>query len=79
MPSHAGEQHEDEVAWRMTGSAAEIADVLAEFATELRGGDVNVWKGQRSLHLHPDNRIELRVDAVVHEGRQGLHIELHWG
>ena len=80
MPTHPGQQRTEELAWRMTGSVAEVADILAEFAEELRRGDVNVWKGQRGLHLRLDSRLALSVEAVVDQGgRQGLHLRLHWG
>jgi amphi-Trp domain-containing protein len=80
MPTHPGQRQADELAWRMTGSVAEVADILAEFAEELRRGDVNVWKGQRSLHLHPESRLALSVEAAVErDGRQGLYLRLHWG
>ena len=63
----------------MTGTLAEVADILEEFTRELRRGDVNVWKGRRTLHLQPGNHVALSVDAVVdQDGRQGLHIRLHW-
>ena len=80
MPTHPGQQQPDELAWRMTGSITEVAGILGEFAEELRQGDVNVWKGQRTLHLHPESKLSLSVDAVVDEdGGQGLHMKLHWG
>jgi amphi-Trp domain-containing protein len=80
MPTHPGQQQSDELAWRMTGSVAEVADILAEFAEELRRGDVNVWKGQRSLHLHPEAQLALSVEAISdQDGRQRLHLRLHWG
>ena len=80
MPTHPGHQHADELAWRMTGSVTEVADILAEFAQELRRGDVNVWKGQRSLHLHPESQLALSVEATVdQDGRQSLNLRLHWG
>ena len=64
----------------MTGSVTEVADILAEFAQELRRGDVNVWKGQHSLHLHPESQLALRVEATVdQDGRQNLALRLHWG
>lgn len=79
MPQHAGQQKEDELGWFMTGSAQEIADILMEFAQELRRGDVNVWKGQRELHLAPEGKLEFRVEAIVDaDGREGLHMKLHW-
>ena len=80
MPNTPGQQKADELAWRMTGSPGEVADILAEFADELRRGDVNVWKGQRELHLAPESALELHVSAIVdRDGRQGLHLMLHWG
>lgn len=79
MPQHPGHQKEDELGWYMEGSAAEVADVLMEFAQELRSGDVNVWKGQCELHLSPEGRLSLRVEAIVdQDGREGLHMGLHW-
>jgi amphi-Trp domain-containing protein len=80
MPTHPGQQHQDELTWRMSGSVLEIADILTEFADELRRGDVNVWKGQRNLELHPNHTLELQVDAVTDPtGRQGLQLNLRWG
>jgi amphi-Trp domain-containing protein len=79
MAQHPGHQKEDELGWHMTGSAQEIGDILAEFAQGLRSGDVNVWKGQRELHLSPGGKVDFRVEAVVDEdGRQGFHMKLHW-
>lgn len=79
MPQHPGHDKEDELGWYMEGSTTEVADVLMEFAQELRAGDVNVWKGQRELHLSPEGKLSLRVEAMVDEdGRQGLHMGLHW-
>jgi amphi-Trp domain-containing protein len=79
MPQHPGHQKEEELGWHMTGSAREIGDILAEFAQELRGGDVNVWKGQRELHLSPEGKVSLQVEAIVDEdGREGFHMKLHW-
>jgi amphi-Trp domain-containing protein len=79
MPQHQGHQKEDELGWFMRGSAREVADVLMEFAQELRNGDVNVWKGQRELHLSPEGSIDFRVEAIVDgDGREGLHMRLHW-
>ena len=81
MTEHAGHEHakEDEVAWKMQGSSTEVADVLMEFAQGLRSGDVNVWKGQRELHLSPEGRIRMSVDAIADaDGYEGLHIKLHW-
>lgn len=79
MPHHSGHQTEDELGWYMEGGVGEVADILAQFAQELRRGDVNVWKGQRELHLSPEGKISFRVEAVVDtDGRQGLHMKLHW-
>ena len=79
MPQHGGQQTGDELGWYMEGSAVEVADILMEFAQELRSGDVNVWKGQRELHLMPEGRLQLRVDAISDDdGREGLHLKLHW-
>ncbi|MDP9311861.1 MAG: amphi-Trp domain-containing protein [Chloroflexota bacterium] len=79
MPQHGGQQAGDELGWYMEGSTVEVADILMEFAQELRNGDVNVWKGQRELHLMPEGRLQLRVDAVSDDdGREGLHLKLHW-
>jgi amphi-Trp domain-containing protein len=79
MPQHPGQQKEDELGWYMEGSAEEVAEILMEFAQELRAGDVNVWKGQRELHMAPQGRLSLRVEAIVdQDGQQGLHMGLHW-
>ena len=79
MPHQSGHQKEDELGWYMEGGVNEVADILAEFAQELRRGDVNVWKGQRELHLSPEGKISFRVEAVVDtDGQQGLHMKLHW-
>lgn len=70
---------EDELGWYMEGSPAEVADILAQFAQELRRGDVNVWKGQRELHLSPEGKVSLRVQAIVDDdGQQGFHMKMHW-
>jgi amphi-Trp domain-containing protein len=80
MPTHSGQQQPGELAWRMTGSVPDVADILAEFAEELRRGDVNVWKDQRSLHLHPESQLALSVEASVGQGgRHELRLQLHWG
>ena len=68
----------DRIAWHMEGSVTEIADILAEFAQELRNGDVNVWKGQRELHLNPEGRLSLRVQARADDEREGLEMQLSW-
>lgn len=69
----------DELGWRMEGNAGEIADILMQFAQELRQGDIMVWKGQRELHLDPLGRIAFAVEAVVDDdGTSGLHMKLHW-
>jgi amphi-Trp domain-containing protein len=68
----------DQLSWRMEGSAAELADVLAEFARELRNGDVNVWKGQRELHLNPEGKITLRVEAKADDEQEWLDMQLSW-
>ncbi len=68
----------DQLGWHMEGSAAEIADILAEFAHELRNGDVNIWKGQRELHLNPEGRLNLRVEAKADDQREWLDIQLGW-
>jgi amphi-Trp domain-containing protein len=79
MPQHPGHQKEDELGWHMTGSTVEIADILMQFAQGLRSGDVNVWKGQRELHLSPEGKLDMRVEAIADEdGREGLHLRLHW-
>ena len=76
MTQHQGS---DELKWRMEGTATEIADILMQFAQELRQGDINVWKGQRELHLDPAGRLTLSVDAIVDDdGREGLHMNVHW-
>jgi len=62
----------------MEGSAVEIADVLMEFARELRNGDVNVWKGQRELHLSPEGKLMLRVEAKADEQQEWLDMQLSW-
>ena len=68
----------DHIAWHMEGSPGEIADILAEFARELRNGDVNVWKGQRELHLNPEGRLTLRVEAKADDQREWLDMQLAW-
>ena len=68
----------DQIAWHMEGSVTEIADILAEFAQELRNGDVNVWKGQRELHLNPEGRLSLRVQARAEDQREALELQLSW-
>ena len=68
----------DHIGWHMEGSAAEIADILSEFAQELRNGDVNIWKGQRELHLNPEGRLRLRVEAKADDEREWLDIQLAW-
>jgi amphi-Trp domain-containing protein len=68
----------DQLSWRMEGSATEIADVLAEFARELRSGQVNVWKGQRELNLHPEGKLTLRVKAEADDEREWLDMQLSW-
>jgi amphi-Trp domain-containing protein len=68
----------DQLGWRMEGSAAEIADVLAEFARELRSGAVNVWKGQRELHLSPEGKLSLRVEAKADDQNEWLDMRLSW-
>ncbi len=79
MPKHPGRQKTDELGWHMAGSVREVADILEEFARELRGGDVNVWKGQRELHLNPEGPIELRVEAHhERDGREALSMRLTW-
>ena len=79
MTQHSGHDKEDQVAWSMQGTPTEVADVLMEFAQGMRGGDVNVWKGQRELHLMPEGRIRMSVDAIAdHDGTEGPHIKLHW-
>lgn len=69
---------QDQIGWHMEGSAGEIADVLAEFARELRNGDVNVWKGQRELHLNPEGRLSMRVEAKADDQREWLDIQVAW-
>ncbi len=69
---------QDQIGWHMEGSAAEVADVLAEFARELRNGDVNVWKGQRELHLNPEGRLSMRVEAKADDQREWLDIQVAW-
>ncbi len=68
----------DHIACHMEGSVTEIADILAEFAQELRNGDVHVWKGQRELHLNPEGRLSLRVQARADDQREGLEMQLSW-
>jgi amphi-Trp domain-containing protein len=68
-----------EIGWRMTGSANEVADILVEFAEELRKGDVTVWKGQRELHIDPTGQIHMSVHADSEpSGNADLRIELKW-
>lgn len=65
--------------WHMTGSAGEVADVLMQFAQELRQGMVSVWKGPREIHLDPTGQISLDVTGTTtDEGREGLQILLYW-
>jgi amphi-Trp domain-containing protein len=79
MPQHTGQQPEDELGWYMTGSQTEVADVLSEFAQELRRGDINVWKGQRELHLDPSGTIRLQTEAIVNDdGSEELVMRLRW-
>lgn len=69
----------DEMKWHMEGDAGAIADILMQFAQELRAGDITVWKGQRELHLDPTGRITFSVDAIADDnGQEGLHMNLHW-
>lgn len=68
----------DQIGWHMTGSAVEIADILSEFASELRRGDVNIWKGQRELHLDREGPVSLQVEAKVDDQREWLDIQLSW-
>ncbi|GAC1365937.1 MAG: hypothetical protein NVS4B8_06810 [Herpetosiphon sp.] len=71
--------HGEKMNWHMEGNAGEVADILMQFAQEFRAGDVNVWKGQRELHLDPMGRINFSVEANVDDdGREGLHMRLHW-
>ena len=72
------DQGADQIGWHMEGSAGEVADILVEFARELRNGDVNVWKGQRELHLNPEGRLTLRVEAKADDQREWLDIQLGW-
>jgi amphi-Trp domain-containing protein len=72
------ENEADQLAWRMDGSAAELADVLSEFAQELRNGTVNVWKGQRELHLNPEGKLTLRVEARADDQQEWLDMRLSW-
>jgi len=68
-----------ELSWRMTGNAAEIADILTQFAEQLRSGDITVWKAQRELHITSDGPIELAVKAdSTAIGDADLRIELKW-
>lgn len=73
------QQHTEqtELAWHMTGSAAEVADILVEFAEELRRGDVVVWKQRRELHIDPTGQIHMSVKAHKTE-QKGLTIDMHW-
>lgn len=68
----------EQLGWHMEGSAAELADILSEFARELRNGDVNVWKGQRELHLNPEGRLQLEVTARADDQREWLDMKLSW-
>ncbi len=68
----------EQLGWHMEGSAAELADILSEFARELRNGDVNVWKGQRELHLNPEGRLRLEVTAKADDQREWLDMQLSW-
>ena len=68
----------DQLGWHMEGSIGEVADILSEFARELRNGDVNIWKGQRELHLNPEGRLTLRVEARADDQREWLDIQVAW-
>lgn len=79
MPQHSGHQPDDTLGWYMDGSATEVADILTEFAQELRRGDVNVWKGQRELHLAPGGKLRFEVRAEASDdGREQLRMILDW-
>lgn len=69
-----------ELGWHMSGSADEVADILIQFAEELRGGDVTVWKSNRELHISPSGSINLSVHADNEgPGKADLRIEMSWG
>jgi amphi-Trp domain-containing protein len=72
------QENADQLGWHMEGSAGELADILMEFARELRNGDVNVWKGQRELHLNPMGKLTLRVHARADDQREWLDMQLAW-
>ncbi len=79
MTERGEDQQRDELGWYMEGSPTEVADILMQFAQQLRSGDVNIWKGQRELHLMPEGRLQFQVHAVADDdGREGLHMKLHW-
>jgi amphi-Trp domain-containing protein len=70
--------HQSELGWHMTADAADIADILTEFANELRRGDVVVWKDQRELHIDATGKIQMSVRADEKDGGGGLSIDMHW-
>lgn len=73
------DSQQDELGWHMTGTAGEVADILMQFAQELRAGNVTVWKGQRELHLDLEGRIEFTVEASAHDdGNEALHMHMQW-
>lgn len=69
---------QNEIAWKMTGNAAEIADILAEFAEEVRRGDVVVWKNQNELHLDARGKMHMAVRGSHGDSKDGLQIHLTW-
>lgn len=79
MPRTTGQQKDTQMGWVTQGSRHDIANILMEFAQELRNGDVNVWNLKRELHLNPEGQLVLHVQAHVDEnGREGLQMKLQW-
>lgn len=72
------QQNVSELGWHMTGTAEEVADILVEFAEDLRRGDVTVWKEKRELHIDPSGKIELSVKADREGSQDGLSIDMQW-
>jgi amphi-Trp domain-containing protein len=72
------QQQETGLGWHMTAGSREIADILTEFAEEIRRGDVVVWKEKDELHIDPTGKIHMSVQAGQNGGSEGLMINLHW-
>ncbi len=52
-----------ELAWHMTGNADEVANILTEFADEIRAGDLAIWKDKSEMHLYLAGKIDLSVKS----------------